>query len=178
MRLQTTIHSCLVFLGSLLLLATVHAQTTTPFIVWPTPAADSFPTPLSNLQLDATALTGPPVIPTLPYNLVGIASANSTYTSSLSMDGGGYSFAAALTGTSLSFDGITFPLGSPGASNALDAVASLNNVPLTILLPRGNYSALLLIADMVNNTNPQATFTLNYTDGTSSPVVLNMSDWV
>ena len=47
----------------------------------------------------------------------------------------------------------------------------------TIALPAGNDSTLNLLATAVNGNQPNQTFIVNYTDGTSSSFTQSVSDW-
>jgi hypothetical protein len=47
----------------------------------------------------------------------------------------------------------------------------------TIALPAGNDSTLNLLATAVNGNQPNQTFIVNYTDGTSSSFIQSVSDW-
>jgi hypothetical protein len=142
----------------------------TPTILWATPAADVFPTPLTALQLNAVALAGPPVQVSLPVNLPAIEIDGQPYGAKSGIDGQGYAFSGSLLPSSLMWNGVTFSLGMAGANNAVTNAA--------ITVPQGNYSSLMMLANMVNNVSPSATFTVTYTDGTTVPTTLSMSDWV
>ncbi len=85
------------------------------------------------------------------------------------MDGSGYAYSASLLGTSLSWNGSTFTL---GAAQSADAVSST-----TIALPAGNDSTLNLLATAVNGNQPNQTFLVTYTDGTTSSFTQSVSDW-
>ncbi len=85
------------------------------------------------------------------------------------LDTEGYAYAAALLGTSLSWNGSTFTL---GAAQSADAVSGG-----TIALPAGNDSTLSLLAAAVNGNQPNQTFIVSYTDGTSSSFTQSVSDW-
>jgi hypothetical protein len=143
---------------------------TTPTLLWATPPADVFPTPLTALQLNAVALAGPPVQVSLPFNLPAIEINGQPFASNSGIDGDGNAFPGSLVPSSLMWDGVTFSLGAAGANNAV--------ANATITVPQGNYSSLMMLANMVNNVSPSATFTVTYTDGTTVPTTLSMSDWV
>ena len=85
------------------------------------------------------------------------------------LDGAGNSFSESEVGTSVRWSGINFSI---GPSNTNDAVQGV-----TIALPAGNYSGLSFLA--VGNSGDQTsqTFTINYTDGTSTIVTQSLSDW-
>jgi hypothetical protein len=85
------------------------------------------------------------------------------------LDAKGYAYSSALLGASLSWNGNTYAL---GAVDGADAVSSS-----TIPLPQGNYSALSLLATAVNGNQLNQTFTINYSDGSSTKFVQSLSDW-
>ncbi|MGD0505290.1 MAG: chitobiase/beta-hexosaminidase C-terminal domain-containing protein [Steroidobacteraceae bacterium] len=101
-------------------------------------------------------------------NLYGIASSGSAPIAG-GLDGGGNDYASALLGTSVSWAGSTFTLGATGT---LDAVSSA-----TISLPAGNYATLNLLGTGVNGNQAAQTFTVTYTDGTTSSFTQSLSDW-
>jgi hypothetical protein len=154
------------------------AQSTTPVITWwtppATPAAIPYGTPLSGIQLNATATTIAPAIVDLTsyYNEDGISTGsvlNGGY------DGEGYAFDTTLLGSSFLWNGLTYNLGQP---EALDAVSNK-----TIAIPaaqQGEYASFVVFGSSVNNASSSSysfTFTANYTDGTTSTVTPQMSDW-
>jgi hypothetical protein len=65
---------------------------------------------------------------------------------------------------------MTFNIGPPNAKDAVDNQ--------TITLPTGKYTNLYMLGAMVNNIPPAETFTVTYTDGTTTVLNQNMSDWV
>jgi hypothetical protein len=143
----------------------------TPVLVWQNPAPIEFPAPLSGVQLNATALAGQPVTVPLAgsYNVDGITTSGFPVTQGFDSDGDTYP--AELLGSSVSWLGVTFPLGAANAPNAVSGG--------TIPLPTGSFGALLMLGALVNNqTPPTATFEVKYTDGTSATITQSMSDWV
>ena len=85
------------------------------------------------------------------------------------MDGSGNAYSETLTGTSISWSGTLFALGAAGAANALS-----NG---TLALPPGAYASLKLLGAAVNGNQVNQTFTVNYTDGSSTKFVQSLSDW-
>jgi sugar lactone lactonase YvrE len=139
-------------------------------IIWPTPAAITYGTPLSGFQLDATASSGTISVPLSGYyNVSGIYSPGSKYGSG-GFDNDGYSYSTTTLGSTVVWNGMTFNIGPP---NAQDAVANL-----TIPLPAGNFTNLFMLGAMVNNISAGQTFVVTYTDGTTTTLNQNMSDWV
>lgn len=85
------------------------------------------------------------------------------------LDGYGNGYSAALLGSSISWNGSTFTLGTPGS---LDAVSSA-----TIPLPSGNYTAINLLGTAVNGNQSNQTFVVTYSDGSTASFVQSLSDW-
>jgi hypothetical protein len=148
-------------------------------LTWPTPTPISYGTALSSFQLDATATSGTIPVP-LPYNVYGIYTPGSTYTTANSFDNDGYSYSTttlgATTASTLVWNGMTFNI---GPANAPDAVATPLNATtaLTIPLPAGNFTDLYMLGAMVNNIAAGQTFTVTYTDNSTTVFNQNMSDW-
>src|SRR5271166_278385 len=103
------------------------------------------------------------------YNQVGLTSDNATGPGNL--DGGGYSYSAnALGGGIINWQGLPFVLGPAGQNDVVQAAGQ------TIPLPSGNYTALFLIGTAVQG-GKTGTFTMHYTDGSTSVVTQELSDW-
>jgi hypothetical protein len=152
--------------------ATVQLTVTqdTSVITWPTPTPISYGTPLSGFQLDATATSGTVSVPlSSDYNVYGIYSPGSTYSTG-GFDNDGYSYSTDKIGSTIVWNGLTFNIGPP---NSPDAVANE-----TINLPAGKFTNLYMLGAMVNNISASQQFTVTYTDGTTTQVTQNMSDWV
>jgi len=138
-------------------------------IIWPTPAAITYGTPLSSFQLDATASGGAVSVPLSSYyNVYGIYEPGSKYGTG-GFDNDGYSYSTTTLGSTLLWNGFTFNLGPP---NAPDAVANK-----TIALPAGKFASLYMLGAMVNNIGASQTFVVTYTDNTTFTFTQNMSDW-
>ena len=150
---------------------TIQVTKATPPITWPTPAQITYGTPLDIVQLNATA-TNTIIVPLTSYYNVNGLYTNGTSFSTGGFDGGGNAYSSNSLGTSVLWNGITYPL---GPTNVADAVANLStNIPV----PVGYYANLQVLGAMVNNSAFNYTFTLNYTDGTSVQAAVSMSDWV
>jgi hypothetical protein len=117
-----------------------------------------------------TTGTGTPVDLASEFNLDGIYTDGSTYTTG-GLDGKGYSYSFNLLTASRVFSGtlLTF-----GPANAPDAVESKAQV---IALPAGEFSGLELLATAVNGNQAAQIFTVTYTDGTTSKFSQSLSDW-
>ena len=101
-------------------------------------------------------------------NVDGIANSG-TAVPGKGLDGGGYAYSAALLGTSLTWSGVSFTLGTP------ETVDAVSNVTLT--LPAGSYSKLYMLATGVNGNQANQSFIVTYTDGTTTTFTQSLSDW-
>lgn len=120
------------------------------------------------LVVNTASSGGGPVNLASAYNEIGFVTDGSTFATG-GLDGMGNAYSANLLGTSLSFAGLSFTLGTP---NTLNAVTSA-----TIALPSGQYSTLALLATGVNGNQASQTFVINYSDGTTSTLIQSLSDW-
>jgi hypothetical protein len=147
---------------------TVNQEATA--ITWPTPTPITYGTALSGFQLDATSSSGTVSVPLSSfYNVYGIYTPGSTFgTGGFDNDGNAYSTNS--LGSTVVWNGLTFDI---GPANAKDAVANT-----TITLPAGQYTNLYMLGAMVNNIAAGQTFTVTYTDGSTTVFNQNMSDWV
>ncbi len=80
-----------------------------------------------------------------------------------------YAYSQTLLGTSLTWAGTAFALGSAGAA---DGAAGT-----TISLPAGTFSEARLLATAVNGNQVNQKFVVTYTDGTTTVVYQSLSDW-
>jgi hypothetical protein len=104
------------------------------------------------------------------FDVNGIYTDGSTYSTG-GLDGTGYSYSANLLTASRVFNGVLFDF---GPANEPDAVGcSGQSVPL----PQRQFSGLMLLATGVEGNQTSQTFTVTYTDGTSSKFVQSFSDW-
>jgi hypothetical protein len=121
--------------------------------------------------VDPTSSTAPrPVSLAGYYNRVGIVRDGSTFTGG-GLDGGGAALSSNLLGTSLTWNGTPFTLGAAGSNNVVAAAGQ------TINLPAGNYTRLNFLATAVNGNQPNQTFVVTYTDGTTDTFTQGVSDW-
>jgi hypothetical protein len=74
-----------------------------------------------------------------------------------------------LLGTEQIGDGVVFKLGPP---NAPDVVSGK-----TLILPAGRFSSMEVLAVGVDGAQELQTFTVAYSDGTSSSFTQSLSDW-
>jgi alpha-mannosidase len=103
------------------------------------------------------------------YNVSGIHTDSSKFTSVNSLDGEGSAYSAQLIGTNAMWDGVSFTL---GPANAPDAVTGR-----TVDLPAGKFADLDLLATGVEGNQEAQTFTIRYSDGTSKAFTQSLSDW-
>lgn len=103
------------------------------------------------------------------YNITGIYKDGTKFEVKDSLDQDGYAFSAELLGSEQVGDGVVFKL---GPANAPDVVTGT-----TVALPAGKFSSLKVLAVGVEGRQTAQTFTVNYTDGTSSPFIQDLSDW-
>jgi regulation of enolase protein 1 (concanavalin A-like superfamily) len=125
---------------------------------------------LSTATFDNVSLTTP-VDLSSSFNQVGLVSDGAPFSGG-GLDGNGSAYSANLLGASPTVDGIPFNLGAAGANNAVQAQGQ------TVALPAGQASALTFLGTAVNGSQPNQTFTINYTDGTSDTFTVSLSDWL
>jgi Chitobiase/beta-hexosaminidase C-terminal domain len=101
-------------------------------------------------------------------NVFGIAS-NGTVVAKGGWDNAGYAYSASLLGTSITYAGSTYTIGTAGTA---DAVSNT-----TIPLPAGNYTALKLLGSATYGAQANQTFVVTYTDGTATTITQSLSDW-
>ncbi len=147
---------------------TVNPATTT--LNWAQPAPIMYGTPLSGTQLNAvpnvnTGMVIPPV--SASYRVSSIFSDGQSFSVN-GFGGTSEAYSADLIGTSVVWSGTTFPLGPSDLPNAL----SSSTLPMP---PEKFYSLYFLAA--ANGNQPNQTFTINYTDGTSVSSQVSISNW-
>lgn len=113
---------------------------------------------------------GTPVDLSSAYNLYGIYTDGTSYSTG-GLDGVGYSYSANLLGTSRVYSGILLDL---GPANDPDAIGAAGQV---ITLPARQYSNLVLFATGVEGNQTLQTFTVTYTDGSTTTFTQSLSDW-
>jgi hypothetical protein len=104
------------------------------------------------------------------FNLYGIYQDGTTYSTG-GLDGVGYSYSANLLSTSRVLNGILFGF---GPANQPDAVGCNGQ---SISLPQDQYSSLMMLGTGIQGNQTSQTFTVSYTDGTSSQFGQSLSDW-
>ena len=162
---------CALICAALFLPGSTWAQQT-PTIIWDQPDAIAYPTPISSVQLSASAFAGPavPVSLASSFNVLGITTDGFPFNTG-GFDGSSWAWSSELLGLSVKWHGVTFPLGPADANDAVYGG--------TIPLPGGSFGSVLLLGDIVNNEQPPiASFIVHYTDGSSVTIQRSMSDWV
>lgn len=126
--------------------------------------------------LAATMLVRPSVAAggSVPVALVSAANVSAIVSDGSAPTGGGldthgYALSGNLIGTSITWSGVTLPLGAAGRS---DAVSNA-----TIALPAGSFGVLTLVGLGTNGDQPDQPFVVTYTDGTTSGFTQSVSDW-
>jgi len=117
-----------------------------------------------------TTGTGTKVDLSSEFNLNGIYTDGTTYTTG-GLDGTGYSYSSNLLTTSRVFSGTLLDF---GPANQLDAVGCSGQ---SVALTQSKYSSLVLFATGIEGNQKSQTFTVKYTDGTSSTFTQSLSDW-
>ena len=105
----------------------------------------------------------------LPYNINAIYTNGTTFGSGGGIDGAGHALSATLLGASQSWNGTTFTY---GPANAVDGFSNVS-----IPLGAGSFSSLNILALAVNGSQTSQTFTVHYSDGTTSTDTQSISDW-
>jgi hypothetical protein len=126
--------------------------------------------PLAVSAAVGTTGLGTPVNLSAEFNLNGIYTDGTTYTNT-GLDGDGYSYSANLLTPSRVFNSDLLEF---GPANEPDAVGCSGQ---TVSLTAGQFSGLMLFATAVGGNQASQTFTVTYTDGTSSKFVQSLSDW-
>jgi hypothetical protein len=101
-------------------------------------------------------------------NVVGVGKAGAAVPNG-GLDGNGDAYATDLLGTTVTWAGATFTLGT---ADALNAVSNK-----TITLPSGTYSSVKMLATGVEGNQPNQTFIVTYTDGTTTSITQSLRDW-
>jgi len=124
-----------------------------------------------NLSVITPVAGAAPVSLSAYFGLPGIVNDGSTFSATGGLDGAGNAYSANLLGAAPNWNGCLFSLGS---ASGLDAVACAGQ---TIALPAGQYTGLLLLGAAIHASQPNQTFTVNYTDGSSVSVAQSISLW-
>jgi hypothetical protein len=118
----------------------------------------------------ALTVKAAPVPVSLTYNLSGIYTDGTTFATG-GLDGGGYAYSSNLIGTSVTWNDTPFTIGTANTSNMVTATGQI------ITLPVGSFSTLRMLATAENGSQPSKTFTVTYTDNTTTTITQGVSDW-
>ncbi len=103
------------------------------------------------------------------YNVNGIYTDGSTFSSTGGIDDDGNAYSSNLLGASRTWNGTTFTFGT---ANQADAWQNK-----TITLPSGSFSTLEMLALAVNGNLPSQKFIVTYTDNSTTTITQSVSDW-
>jgi hypothetical protein len=103
------------------------------------------------------------------FNAVGLAADGISFSGGA--DGGGNAYSSNLLGSSLLWNSTPFNFGPSGGSDIVRCAGQ------TISLPPERETQLYLLASGVNANEASQTFTVTYTNGTTSVFTQSMSDW-
>ena len=121
------------------------------------------------LVVSATGVTSIEVNLSAFYNVSGVVTDGTTFAANGGLDKSGSAYSANLLGSAVNFQNSTLAI---GPANAPDAVTST-----TVALPAGQFSTLTMLATGMNGLQPSQTFTVTYTDTTTSTFTQSISDW-
>jgi hypothetical protein len=120
--------------------------------------------PLSSVAQSSKAVT----VPLTGANVQAIATEGKAVTHG-GLDGAGKAYSAAQLGGSVTVAGTTFSLG------AADVADALSNA--TLPLPAGNFGQLQILATAANGSQVGPSWTVTYTDGSTTVITQSVSDW-
>ena len=123
----------------------------------------------ASAKIVSSVSTTTPVNLAAAYNLVGITADGAKFSGGL--DGQGNALSGYELGPSQTWNGVQFNFGSAGSNNVIQASGQ------TVALPQGSYSQVEMLATAVNGSQANQTFTIHYTDGTSTTFTQGISDW-
>jgi hypothetical protein len=103
------------------------------------------------------------------FNVNGIYTDGSTFPCGGGLDDDGNAYSSHLLGSSVTWNGTTFTF---GPANAADAWQNTS-----ITLPSGMFSTLEILAASVNGNLASQTFTVTYTDNSTTTLTQSVSDW-
>lgn len=105
------------------------------------------------------------------YNAGGIYNDGVTFSSTGGIDGDGNAYSGILLGTDQTWTNNTFLLVVPNKENVLKCAGE------TVSLSSGQFSTLKMLATGVNGAQTSQTFTVTYTDNSTSTFTQSLSDW-
>jgi hypothetical protein len=125
-----------------------------------------------NVEILAISLANTPLPAPLQadYNRAGIYSDGTKFTTG-GLDNDGNALSANLLDLTQTWRDTLFDFGPADVTNVVTANGQ------TIPLPQGQYSSLNMLATCVNGSQASHSFTVTYTNGTTSSFTQSMSDW-
>jgi hypothetical protein len=126
---------------------------------------------LSVSAATGTGGSGTPVSLTSAFNLAGVYTDGTTFSSSGGMDGLGSAYSSNLLTGNRKLNGVQFNFGPANQSDAVYGTGS------AIPLPSGQFTALQLLATAIDGPILSQTITVTYTDSTTSTFTQSFSDW-
>jgi hypothetical protein len=120
--------------------------------------------PLSSVAQSSKAVT----VPLAAANVWAIATEGKAVTHG-GLDGAGKAYSAAQLSGSVTAAGTTFNLGAPDVADALSNA--------TLPLPAGQYGQLQILAAAANGSQAAQSWTVTYTDGSTTVITQSVSDW-
>lgn len=160
--------------GTTLYFAALPATQTGPFSVTVTGKSGHI-TSTATITLEVSAATGARGLGTAvnlasSFNVTGVYTDGSTFSSSGGLDGGGAAYSANALGPARVLDLVRFAFGPANMADAISATGS------PVPLPAGHYNSLVLLATGVQGSQTQ-TVTITYADGTTKTFAQSFSDW-
>jgi len=108
------------------------------------------------------------------YNLIGIYSDGTSFSSTGGLDGAGHALSSNLLGTHITFDGAPYNFGLPNVNNVVQCTGQVIN------LPAGKYQSIWFLVAAVGPVNGQQnqTYTVTFSDGTTQTLTQSTSSWL
>jgi hypothetical protein len=128
-------------------------------------------TTLSVSAATGTGGSGTPVSLTSAYNVAGIYTDGTTFSSAGGLDGQGSAYSSNLLTTNRILNGVQFNF---GPANKADAVYGAGQ---TIPLPAGQFTTLQLLATGIEGEQSAQPITVTYTDNSTTQITQSFSDW-
>jgi len=116
-----------------------------------------------------TQVSSTPVNLSSFYNVNGIYTDGTSFSSTGGLDSGGYAYSSHALGTSLVWNSSSFTF---GPANSADAVSNQ-----TVTLTSGKFSKINILATGIEGNQISQSFKATYTDSSSTTFTQNVSDW-
>lgn len=105
------------------------------------------------------------------FNTYGIVADGSNVVAGQGLDGSGTALSANLLGSSQTWNGNPYTIGSVSGDNVVTAAGQ------TIALPQGSYASLSFLGMAIYGAQTNQTFVVHYTDGSTQTFTQSVSDW-